>query len=588
MQKIHTRLISTSFKLAQQLEHKETYIYFLGEWCLQNSKEKNIENSNFCIQQHHWMDNQKYNSDFHYLDDLNERLLSSLTIELNKYHNVSFSTRYWRITLGVWLLTFIPTVYDRWETLRIAFTSNRLWEYDLFIFDKKKFIPKNFDEYQIQQFTHIWNNYIFSEILSFKYLNTINANKIEYQEKYPLDLIKKRKESIKYQFYARLDGLLSILRFNYKVILVTPYIDFFSNLKLSLKLKQIPRLHSVFDKKIIFKKPLLHKDRKSKLNDFNPLTDFEKFIKDVLFFHIPKSYLESYSELQDEANKINPKSSIIFTANSHLTNDFFNHWCAKKIEMGGILVTSQHGGALKQPQNLFLHQEKISDKMLVWHTPIEQNHVKLSVNKLVQNKRHTGGDELSIVALEVSMYVYRAQPGPKSGTLIDDYNQKINFINNLSSKVNQSVKVRAVNRGEGYFNSKSRYRTDLGIEKISSYNSYEEMLSNSKIIVCTYPLTTYLEAMFSGIPTISLYKKKHWQFSAMFDELIEILLKNNMIFYDPYKAAEHINNIWDNPIEWWNSHQVLQARKMFFDTCGNVKEDSIDEWASFFRDLSKE
>jgi len=588
MSVIKTKLISTSVKLLDQLDDNKSEKYFLGDWCLQNKDQINFENYRYIIQKHHWLDLQKYKNDFSYLGDLNERLILALTTQLNQHHNVHFSTRYWRIIIGTWLLTFIPTVYDRWETLRLAFESNRIFEYDLHAFKKQKFIPNNFDEYRIQQFTHTWNNYIFSEILISKYANKVSFNKIGFKEKYPLELIKKRKEPIRIHIYAQVDKLLSLFNFKYKVIFVRPYFNFFTYLKLSLKLKQIPRLHNVFEKNIIFKKPLSNNDRKLKLHEFAPLNDFETFIKDVLFFHIPKSYLEGYKELENKASRVRIKSSIIFTANSHLSNDFFNHWCAKMIETGAILVTSQHGGALKQPQNLFLHQEKIADKMVVWHKPIEPNHVRLSVNKFAQHKQYCNGTELSIVALEAALYVYRAQPGPYPGFLKDDYKQKINFINNLSREVTQNIKVRAANRGEGHFNSRSRYKEDLGIEKISSYTSYEKMLSNSKIVVCTYPSTTYLEAMFSGIPTISLYKKDHWQFDPIFDKLIKILVQNKMIFYDSSQAAEHINNIWNNPWDWWNSDQVHLARKMFFETCGNLEEDSLNEWSSFFSNLSKD
>ena len=44
---------------------------------------------------------------------------------------------------------------------------------------------------------------------------------------------------------------------------------------------------------------------------------------------------------------------------------------------------------------------------------------------------------------------------------------------------------------------------------------------NSKIIVCTYPETTFLEAMYSGVPTILLYKRDCWETATKFDDLIK-------------------------------------------------------------------
>jgi len=588
MPKIKTSvLIATSFNYIEHLKYKESEKYLLGDWCLQNASNVNIGNDTYFIQKHHWVDSQKYDKDFAYLDSLNERLLLPLSNLLNKYHNVNYSVKYWRIVLGPWLLTFVPTVYDRWETLRVALDSKRLWEYDLFVFDDNKFIPNNFSYYQTQANSHIWNSFIFSQILTFQYSDKVNFNRIEYEGKYPLDTIKETKYSFKYKVINCIDSLLSLLKVNYKVIFVGSYFDFFSLIKLSLKLNQIPRIHSVFTKNISFKKYISNKGRALNLDKFHSENDFEEFVQGMLFSHIPKSYLEGYLQMEHEISKVRCKGSIVFTANAHLSNDFFNHWCAKMIESGVLLVTSQHGSAFRQSKSLFLHQEKISDKMTVWHHPVESNHVRLSASKLVNSNRNyvDSGDELSVVAFEQQIYVYRAQTGSGAGTLIADYNQKIDFIRKLAENPFQNVKVRAVNRGEGWFNSLSRYKKDLGRDKISNYNSFEEMLSNSKIVVCTYPLTTYLEAMLSGIPTIVLYKKEQWRFSPIFDKLIKTLESNNMIFYDSNSAANHINSVWSNPLEWWDSDSVLKARQMFFDVCGDVDDDWADEWSSFFRNL---
>ena len=39
--------------------------------------------------------------------------------------------------------------------------------------------------------------------------------------------------------------------------------------------------------------------------------------------HIPKAYLEGYLDTESKAKKIRYKAKTIFTANTHLDNDFF-------------------------------------------------------------------------------------------------------------------------------------------------------------------------------------------------------------------------------------------------------------------------
>ena len=45
--------------------------------------------------------------------------------------------------------------------------------------------------------------------------------------------------------------------------------------------------------------------------------------------------------------------------------------------------------------------------------------------------------------------------------------------------------------------------------------------------------------------------------------LLDILMEAKMVFHEPKPAANHINAIWDDPDQWWNSTAVLNAKKEF-------------------------
>jgi FkbM family methyltransferase len=102
-------------------------------------------------------------------------------------------------------------------------------------------------------------------------------------------------------------------------------------------------------------------------------------------------------------------------------------------------------------------------------------------------------------------------------------------------------------------------------------------------VVCTYPQTTFSEAMHSNIPTILLFCEEHWPFHPQFDDLIKELKHNKIIFTDPLKAAEHINQVLDNPDEWWLDPSTRKAVDYFFEMCGTVSDNWVDEWVSFFK-----
>ena len=48
------------------------------------------------------------------------------------------------------------------------------------------------------------------------------------------------------------------------------------------------------------------------------------------------------------------------------------------------------------------------------------------------------------------------------------------------------------------------------------WNPEKSLLNISKIIICTYPETSFSEAMISNRPTILIYKKNHYQFPKKF------------------------------------------------------------------------
>ena len=80
-----------------------------------------------------------------------------------------------------------------------------------------------------------------------------------------------------------------------------------------------------------------------------------------------------------------------------------------------------------------------------------------------------------------------------------------------------------------------------------------------------------------------LYKKEYWEVHSEFDGLVEVLEDANILFDNPLLASNHINKIWNNPKAWWDSIIVTNAREEFFDQCGRVDDDWLDQWSRFFK-----
>ena len=221
--------------------------------------------------------------------------------------------------------------------------------------------------------------------------------------------------------------------------------------------------------------------------------------------------------------------------------------------------------------------------MAVWHMPLEDCHVQLPANKLISiPQKSIYRKELTIVGYEAKIYTNRAQSGPKAEGVMDDFLQKLEFCNDLSPEAYQNLRVRSSSYGSGFFNSGLRYRDELGVGKISSHSSLRKAFKYSKIIVCTYPQTTFSEAMIFGVPTILILSENFWEFDDNFNDLIKQLKDNKIIFTCSKEAAIHINSIWEDPELWWGRIETYEARQNYISLCCKKSDKWVDEWATFF------
>ena len=95
--------------------------------------------------------------------------------------------------------------------------------------------------------------------------------------------------------------------------------------------------------------------------------------------------------------------------------------------------------------------------------------------------------------------------------------------------------------------------------------------------------TTFLEAMKTGIPSIILLNKDLWNISREMKIFYQKMKLNNIIFTDPQLLNKHLNNIWDNPLKWWNNKTIINLREEYSNLCSLEKKDNLKYWINFFK-----
>ena len=89
--------------------------------------------------------------------------------------------------------------------------------------------------------------------------------------------------------------------------------------------------------------------------------------------------------------------------------------------------------------------------------------------------------------------------------------------------------------------------------------------------------------MQTGIPTIILFNRKILNMDSKLITLQNLFIENKIFFKDPKEASKHINEIWHNPLEWWNSKKIVELRKLFTEYCSIEKEDNLSYWQKLLK-----
>ena len=146
-----------------------------------------------------------------------------------------------------------------------------------------------------------------------------------------------------------------------------------------------------------------------------------------------------------------------------------------------------------------------------------------------------------------------------------------------------SLRIRV--KGLNAWETKLRYQHEFNSRIFCAEKKQINTIKKSKIIICTYPQTSFSEAMYSGVPTVLVYDEKLWEVQEIYKPLIRILKNNKIIFTDSQKAADHIAHVNDNPMSWWQEEGTMLARKEFDKKCLTINSNPLDQWTKFFQSL---
>ena len=335
------------------------------------------------------------------------------------------------------------------------------------------------------------------------------------------------------------------------------------------------------------KSPTNREFRKKIFFNFNKQDDYENFLSKDFARNIPKFLIEDFITVKNFVEKIPYKPKIIVSDVKHENDTLFKFWVANSVKNGAKLITSDHGGTYTGLFYNSMMVEDISDVAIRWFKPIKDNNVQLPVLHLLNKKRNKNKNKrkyLLVLGFDGTKYPRHLFLGPIAGQILYQVECLSSFYKNLDLKLKDNFLFKPHPMEIGDWNFEKRFEHIFQKKIIFTANKYWHYVKKSKIIVCTYPKTTFCEAMISG-PTILLFKENYFKNREEFKSLHENLRKVKILFDDPILASKHLNEIWNNVDDWWESEDVKMARKRFIKEAVLLEPNALEKWKNFLNNF---
>ncbi len=556
---------------------------------LKKETETEIEVANY-----HWSDSRKFSNDYKYLTQLSERTLSLLKENLNNLHDCEESIDYWRILLKPWLNSFIPSIFDRWESV-----ENVLKDYEICNISTIEFLASDvtpnctFDfniNFNLEDF---WNEHIFSLISDYKTKKKnvkLLKNKFDGVIKKPYPKYQNNETKLAQNIF----NFISKFKSENTVFFHDISIDKIDKMKLELYLGLLPsnykseKINNFCFKKMIRDKIKISEDSHS---------EFENFLFSLLPYQIPKVFIEGFKSINNKDFRHWPSNpELILSSGSFYADDYFKFYLAKQLSKNkSSLYILQHGGhyGIGKISGMLDYELQIAKKYFSWGWNINSEKIKefpsIKLSNTLQKNCYSKKGNLLIVGQDTPRYSYHLFSYPYSSEYVNYENEIKSFYKNLKKEIQIDTILRFKHGGRYGWNQKkifSKQFPHINLDDASSPLS--DALSKSRICIQTANFTTYLETLSKNIPTVIFWNPKFNELTDEADIFFKELSKQKIFFSNPKNASYHINQIWEDIDSWWQDKELQNVRKKFVNKYARISNTSVKDFASYIRkDMNK-
>ena len=580
-------------------EHDE--VLFLGEWCISYNKKPTFDKSKFFILPDPWSDEKNKYEAYIYTQSLYNKAIKSVSKNLNSIHNVNHSVSYWKILCGPWLKLLINSSYHSWDLISSANKDYKELTTFQITNSLLDLVPTDMGDFEFLAIMDDWKS-----ILNYSIIKEIGGIKsIEFQNNFSnsksLNMAKlnasslNKSSKLKKIFKKFLNYLPNASSLFQKYEIFGIYISKIYYIPIFSRLLSVPR-YITDSRSIKLKNIQANIDQRASISfHLNAENKYEEFLEKIIFKTIPLLYLEGFKELEGlvKSYKWSDNPLSICTSTDHYSNDVFKLYAAEKNESGAKLKIVSHGGFGKFLYSDYLdHEFDICSDYFTWGWSEYSNKCTKGFNpkpiRELDNNANTS--KFLLVLLDNFKHTKFIDSNPGFDTFIKHYlTDQIGFLNALNTNIlcQGIIKLGSYKKNDYYQNNIEDRIRDAVTEKnlIFSYREedYKSIASESKVIVCTYNGTNDIEALQMNRPTIIFWNEEYFKSIESANTKFDLLRDAKIFHGNPESAANHLNNIWWNPLDWWYSTKVQNARKEFLHCYGKSSSAPAREMISFIK-----
>ena len=129
--------------------------------------------------------------------------------------------------------------------------------------------------------------------------------------------------------------------------------------------------------------------------------------------------------------------------------------------------------------------------------------------------------------------------------------------------------------------------SDVSPKIYQGTKSFYNHLSEHRLCICFYNGTPLLETFVANYPTLLCWDPNYVELNKTAQPYFNILREAGILHDTPEALAYEIKKIYSDPVSWWMSREVQEAKDRFCDQFARTSKKWCIEWKREILKLAK-